>query len=68
MTNPTKRGGLREPKGGRPPKPSEKYVSLHIKVPPHLANWLRENRADTGQAINRYIIEAITEKIDREAS
>lgn len=67
MPDKSKRGGLREPKGGRPPKPSEKYVDIHLKVPPHQAEWLRKNRADTGQAINRFIIEAIDEKITREA-
>lgn len=62
MPNPTKRGGLREPKGGRPPKPAEKYVSLHLKLPPYLAEWLKENRSSTGQPVNRFIIEAIIQK------
>lgn len=63
MPNPTKRGGLREPKGGRPPKPSEKYVDIHLKVPPYQAEWLKLNRERTGKAVNAFIVEAIEQKI-----
>lgn len=42
--NPTKRGGLREPKGGRPPKPlEEKYQQYPLKLPPDLIEWLEAN-------------------------
>lgn len=63
MPNQTKRGGLREPKGGRPPKPLEKYVDIHLKVPPHQAEWLKQNRERTGKAVNAFIVEAIEQMI-----
>lgn len=62
MTNPTKRGGLREPKGGRPPKPlEEKYRHRNITLPPatddRLIKWSIDTGADISALINRLVID-----------
>jgi hypothetical protein len=60
MTNKSKRGGLRTPSGGRPPKPAgEKYQPFPLKLPPHQIEWLRQHKAQTGQAMGAFIVEAI---------
>jgi len=60
MPKQTKRGGLRNPKGGRPPKPaSEKYKAVSLKLPPDLIEWLAENTDNR----NGFIVEAIRDKI-----
>lgn len=62
MPNPTKRGGLRNPPGGRPPKPaSELYQKVPLKLPPDLIAWLAENTTNR----NGFIVEAVKEKIKR---
>jgi len=56
----SKRGGLRNPPGGRPPKPkTEKYQQVPLKLPPDLIKWLAENTTNR----NGFIVEAIREKI-----
>lgn len=57
-----KRGGLRNPAGGRPKKPEgEKYRRYPLKLPPHQIEWLAANTDNR----NGFIVEAIQEKIDR---
>lgn len=48
---------------GRKPKPSEKYIDIHLKVPPHQAEWLKRYREQFGKAANAFIVEAIEQKI-----
>lgn len=55
------RGGLRNPPGGRPPKPEEKYIAISLKLPPELLEWLNAH-ADNR---NGFIVEAIREKISK---
>ena len=56
------RGGLRNPPGGRPPKPPEKkYRQISLKLPPDLLEWLTENTDNR----NGFIVEAIREKIEK---
>jgi hypothetical protein len=60
MPKQPQRGGLRNPKGGRPPKPTnEKYKAVPLKLPPDLIEWLAENTDNR----NGFIVEAIREKI-----
>lgn len=66
MDNKKQHGGPNRGQG-RKPKPSEKYVDIHLKVPPRLAEWLKLNRARTGKAVNAFIVEAIAEKIETES-
>lgn len=57
-----KRGGLRNPPGGRPRKPAgEKYQQCPLKLPPDLIEWLEQNTTNR----NGFIVEAIREKIKR---
>jgi len=52
----SKRGGLRNPPGGRPPKPAaEKYVSITLKLPPDALEWLAANIDNR----NGFIVEAV---------
>lgn len=52
----SKRGGLREPVGGRPLKPvEEKYRQYPLKLPPDLIEWLEANAENK----NGFIVEAI---------
>ena len=44
MTQKTKRGGLRNPPGGAPRKPSSKQPFL-VKLPPQVIDWLRGRKA-----------------------
>ena len=60
MTKNPNRGGLREPKGGRPPK-SDKYQAISLKLPPDLLQWLNTHTDNR----NKFIIEAIKEKIEK---
>jgi hypothetical protein len=57
--NKPKRGGLREPKGGRPKKPEGAMVSTSIRLPAELIEWLKKNTKNR----NEFIIKAIWEKI-----
>lgn len=58
----SKRGGLRNPPGGRPRKPTgEKYQQYPLKLPPDLIEWLEQNTTNR----NGFIVEAIREKIER---
>jgi hypothetical protein len=37
-------------KVGRPPKPADqKYVNIHVKVPPHQAAWLKQQSNQSGK-------------------
>lgn len=62
MPNSTKRGGRREPAGGRPLKPvEEKYRQYPLKLPPDLIEWLEANVENK----NGFIVEAIRAAIQR---
>lgn len=62
MNKQSKRGGLREPAGGRPPKPvEEKYQQYPLKLPPDLIEWLDANIENK----NGFIVEAIRAAIQR---
>ena len=55
-------GGLREPKGGRPPKPlAEKYRRRLITLPPdtddQLIEWSIKTDNDISALINRLVID-----------
>jgi hypothetical protein len=54
----SKRGGLRNPPGGRPPKPaSEKYKKYPTAFPPDIIEWLNAN-LERGHR-NGFIVEAV---------
>ena len=55
-------GGAR-PGSGPKPRPERRYISIHLKVPPHQAEWLKQHREKTGQAVNSFIVEAIEQRI-----
>lgn len=52
------RGGLRNPPGGRPPKPETKYKAISVKLPPDILEWLNANAGNR----NGFIVEAIRQK------
>lgn len=63
MTKPN-RGGLRFPKGGRPPKSSkgeERYRHRNITLPPvtddRLIKWSLDTGADISALINRLVLD-----------
>jgi len=60
MTQKSNRGGLRNPPGGRPPKP-DKYKAISLKLPPDLIEWLNAHTVNR----NGFIVEAVREKIER---
>lgn len=52
MSSKPKRGGLREPKGGRPPKPpQEKYRRRLITLPPEIDDKLQRCKIDKSKLI-----------------
>lgn len=63
MDEKPKRGGRRNPPGGRPAwkKPEDLYKAIPLKLPPDLIKWLAENTDNR----NGFIVEAIKEKIER---
>lgn len=63
MTKKSNRGGLRNPKGGRPPwkQPEEKYKAISLKLPPDILEWLNTHTDNR----NGFIVAAIREKIER---
>ncbi len=55
MIKKTKRGGLRNPPGGRPPDPNKK-VQISVRLPAEVAAWLQERKeADPGFNTNVWI-------------
>jgi len=66
MNSKSQRGGLRNPPGGRPPKPDgSKYHSFSLRLPPDLDDWLRARKsADSKFNMNGFIANAIREKIE----
>lgn len=57
-----KRGGLRNPPGGRPPKgEEEKYRQYPLKLPPDVIEWLEANVENK----NGFIVEAVRVAIQR---
>jgi hypothetical protein len=64
MGEKSKRGGLRNPPGGRPPKPaSEKYKKYPLALPPDMIEWLNAN-LEHGQR-NGFIVEAVRVAIEK---
>ena len=64
----SKRGGLREPKGGRPPKPvEEKYRRRLITLPPatddRLIKWSIDTDNDISALINRLVIDFFAKEL-----
>lgn len=65
MPDKSNRGGLREPAGGRPPKPvGEKYRRRLISLPPEtddrLIQWSIDTDNDISALINRLVIDFFT--------
>lgn len=55
MTNQTKRGGLRNPPGGRPPDPNKK-VPRSVRLPSEVDDWLQDRkRSDPSFNVNAWI-------------
>ena len=54
--NPKQRGGLRNPPGGRPPKPPEEVkVKLSITISKDTQRWLQAQRTRPNEPISQVI-------------